>query len=349
MTHKSNYHFQKVIFCFVLFVILCLTGDPGFLFPAVTGSREPDPLFNWNNGPIKKDLLAFVQTVCDAKGENFVPTEDRIAVLDMDGTIICESPLWMEVNAAQEYLWAKAVKNPALLSNDIYKYAYDYHVDPHNPATLQTLKDNCVAVMTGAFVDWDQEDYIRYVYEFSKKAQNPDYKVFLQQTFYAPMIQLIYYLLEKEFRVYIVSGSEQGLMWGVCTGTLPLPRENLVGTLIELTPKYKDLQHETQFIRGGSYLSPRNLKSGKPEHIYYQIGKKPILAFGNTADDFDMFLYTYSNKYYHRAFLVDHDDKDREYEYPDKNTKEIWGNAVKLNNWNLVSMKSDFKNMFVVK
>jgi hypothetical protein len=349
MLRKSNYHFLKLIFCLVLFVTLCLTGGSDFLYSSSTKNSPPDPLSTWNVGSIKTNLLQFVQSVCDPGSKSFVPKEDRIAVFDMDGTIVCESPLWMEVNAAQGYLWGEAVKNPALLSNDIYKIAYNYHAAPNDPTTLQSLKDNCVAVMTGAFVGWDQEDYIRYANEFSKKAQNPDYKIPLQQTFYAPMLQLIDYLVKHDFDVYVVSGSEQGLIWGVCDGIVTLPRKNLVGTLIELTPKYKPMQDKTEFIRGDSYLSPRNLKTGKPEHIFYQIGKTPILAFGNTADDFDMFLYTYTNEYHHIAFLVDHDDKDREYEYPDEITREIWRKAVQLNDWNLVSMKRDFKNMFVVK
>jgi hypothetical protein len=337
MHQKRNISSWILILCLVFFITSILFAESG------------DPLSQWNKGAIKKTILSFIEKVCNKDSKSFVPLKDRIAVFDMDGTIICESPIWLEANAAQEYLWGEAVKNPALLSTEIYKLAFDYHVAPKDPQTLQALQENCEDIMTGAFTGWDQEKYVKYVDRFIRTVKNPDYKIPLQQTFYAPMLQLIEYLLKRNFQVYIVSGSEQGLMWGACMGTVPLPRQNLVGTLIELTPKYRAELHHTSFVRGGAYLKPRDLKAAKPEHIYYQIGKTPILAFGNTADDFDMFLYTGTNHYSHIAFLVDHDDVEREYDYPDKVEKKIWKNAVEINKWNLVSMKDNFKTVFIKK
>lgn len=66
---------------------------PGFKFlltlalslPLLVQAAEPLP--SWNDGPSKKQIIEFVQTVTDQNSKDFVKPEDRIAVFDNDGTL----------------------------------------------------------------------------------------------------------------------------------------------------------------------------------------------------------------------------------------------------------------------
>ncbi len=310
--------------------------------------KKEAALSSWNDTEMKRKIIDFVASVTDKTKKTFVPEESRIATLDMDGTIICEKPLWLEMNVAQNYLYEQAVKHPELLSQQIYQEAYRYHTDPNNPANMEALENDAVNIMTQAFYpNFSEEDYIGYVKGYIQKNQNTDYGIKLKQTFFKPMLDLIELLQKNKFKVYIVSGSEEGLIWGTCEDTVALTREHEIGTLIQLAPRFTTASGiSAQFIRGNMYLEPRNLKDGKAENIYYRTGKHPIFAFGNTADDYQMLTYASTNKYTNMACLLVHDDIKREYDYPDKADKASIEKTAKDNKWNLVSIKDNFKVVF---
>lgn len=302
-----------------------------------------DPLSQWSNTANKKAIVSFVSQVSDPGSKSFVRASDRIAVFDMDGTIICERPLWIEMNVAQDYLYGKLKEDPELLKIPIYKTVEAYHEDPLDPERIQALMDYAELIMTYAFAGWAQQGYMEYVRLYIQNEQNPDYNIPLKETFYRPMLELIDFLLSKEFQVYVVSGSEQSLIWSVCDGTVPLGKSNQIGTRMELHPSY---ECQGLFVRGSVYLKPKNLKDGKTQSIYYHIGKRPIFAFGNTNDDFDMLSYASTNSP-HIALLLDHDDQRREYDYPCSTTKQAWREVAHTNQWCWVSMREDFKSVFV--
>lgn len=310
-------------------------------------SDSSEPLRFWNETEMKRKIIDYVTSVSDSSDENYIPESDRIAVFDMDGTIICEQPLWLEMNVAVNQMYQAAVKNPFLLENPLYKIAYDYHNDPTHSEKRQALEDKAIEIMTHAFAGVVQDEYIAEVSDFINNTNNDDYGIPLKMTFYQPMLELITYLQENNFQVYIVSGSEQGLIWGVCEGNVPLTREHQIGTRIELDFGFNSIQSQSKFLRGDEYLKPRNLRDGKAENIYYQLGKTPVFAFGNTADDFDMFNLALSSVYRSIAFLLDHDDAKREYNYPDDITRANWKKDANSNGWHVVSMKENFKQIFL--
>lgn len=302
-----------------------------------------DNLSSWTEkSKIKENIENFVKEVIEKE----VPVEERIAVFDMDGTIICEKPLWLEMNVAQTHMFRKTETDPTLISEPLYEIAYNYGLDP-NKENFQAIEDNVQKILLESYKDVIQEKYVLEVEKFIKETQNPDYEIALKDTFYKPMIELIEYLMDNEFSVYIVSGSEEGLIWGVSNGNLSLNRDQLIGTRIMLKPDY---ERAGILVRGDDFYPPTNLNDGKTENIYYEIGRMPIFACGNTVDDFGMLSYASSNMTNpHISLLVNHDDDKREYKYNinDRHEKIDWEASVRDKNWQVISMKNDFETIFM--
>jgi len=48
-------------------------------------------LTSWNEGPVKKEIISFVERITDSLNADYVKPPDRIAVFDNDGTLLCEN------------------------------------------------------------------------------------------------------------------------------------------------------------------------------------------------------------------------------------------------------------------
>ena len=201
-----------------------------------------------------------------------------------------------------------------------------------------------------AYVGVDNEAYVDSAKAYLTKTKCLKYKMPLANMFYQPMLELIRYLKEKQFTVYIVSGSIQGVIWSVCPGIIGTDRSHLIGTNQLLTPVYKTGDKKTMLVINKGIYQPKDDGDGKSLNIYSHIGKVPVFAFGNTTGDFGMFHLTSTSKYPHAVYLLNHDDGMREYEYQPWHGKACpaWKDTLKLNHWNLVNMAGEFKTVWMV-
>jgi len=90
-------------------------------------------------------------------------------------------------------------------------------------------------------------------------------------------------------------------------------------------------------------------KAGKPVGIHEHIGRRPILAFGNSDSDMQMVQYTLAGEGRRMALFVHHTDAEREYAYYRKShvgklDKALDQAAAK--GWIIVDMKTDWKSVF---
>lgn len=332
--------YAKKRFTYCILMLTLITT--AFAVPVNTYGTS-DTLPSWNDTATKTAITNFVEETV-----NTVPVADRVAVFDMDGTVVCEKPVWLEMNVAQTHMFKKTETDPTLVSNPLYAAAYKYGLDP-SPLNWTAIQNNVQPILLESYKDVSQENYVSDVEKFIETTPNPTYNIALKHTFYKPMIELIQYLMANNFDVYIVSGSEEGLIWGVCKNTLPLGRDHLIGTRLALYPDY---ERDGILIRSNTFYDPINLSNGKTENIYYELGRKPIFACGNTVDDFGMLSYASTNKTYKSlSMLVNHDDAAREYKYNinDRHEAIDWQAAVTAKNWHVISMKEDFKTIFMTK
>lgn len=301
-----------------------------------------DPLSLWNNTPVKEKIIHFVTLEAPK-----IPIKNRIAVFDMDGTLACEAPLWFEMYSAVQGLNLQIQKDSSLLKQPIYQYASKLNKNPDDSSVFKVWGPSIQTMIRKAFQGWSNEDYIRFTRNYIDTARNRKYNVPLIKTFYPPMLQLIRYLKNNGFDVYIVSGSLQGLMWSVAPQATGFDRSHLIGTRQAMKPEYI-YGKETQFILEPEIFTPSNNGNGKAIDIYTQTGKTPVFAFGNTTGDWGMFRFTSTNTLPNVSFMLNHDDAQREYVYKPWHGKSTpgWQDTMAVHHWNIVSMKKNFKVVF---
>jgi len=323
---------------FVLLSVLCLTSC------SIAGDvpPQPDPLSFWNNKKNKQNIITFVESI--VKGN--LPRSERIATFDFDGTIGVEKPIYTEVVVSASKMCELAQRNPDLKNKQPYKASCNKNWKSINASETYTND-----ILLDAFLNKSVTSYEEYAKNFLKNTKQPRFKKTYNSLLYVPMLQLIRYLLNNDFTVYLVSGSQTAFLRAmVQSAGLPLDSSRTIGSTISFV--YQETGgHVTEFIRQDSYMTPMSDQKGKAELIMNQIGKTPIFAAGNTMGDYQMLLTsTYGSlinqsngiKVNGFSMIINHDDPAREYKYP---SKELMKEAKK-HNWSIISMKNDFNTMF---
>ena len=305
----------------------------------VTAENISDPLPSWNDLSAKQRIMSFVDSVSNSSSKQYVPEKKRIAVFDLDGTIFCEKPLYLQVQIAAEKLYDIAKEDKALRKIEPYKSAWlrnqNYISDSKNflDMNLKAFEGNSV------------EEYKEYTMNFLVERNNPDYKVPYIELFYIPMLELLKYLRANDFQVYIVSGSPQEFIRSFSEEKLETPIEKVIGDTFTINFSVRD--NKALFIRGDTVVLPEVLREGKAENIRMRTGTVPILAFGNSNDDIAMLELAAASGLPNLPLTLHHDDAKREYFY-NKGADKVLATA-KSRGWVTVSMKNDFKTIFNLK
>lgn len=276
--------------------------------------------------------MTFADNVTDPASINYVPPQDRIATFDFDGTVYCEKPIYANFAVCISHYREAVKQDPGLKDIQPYKAAIENDYDYMN--------SHIVEFLTLDYVGKAEGNYIASVSAFIDTAVHSELNIPYKYLFYIPMVELIEYLLQKDFQVFISSGSMTGFLRGACTEHLPIEPWHIVGSRVQL--EYSDKDSAIAFLRKENIIH-NNDANGKAIGIYNHIGKPPIIAVGNTCGDVEMLRYAQDNDLPHLVLVVNHDDSKREYEYYDNKLIEL----CKRNGWIVVSMNKNFKNIFV--
>jgi hypothetical protein len=159
---------------------------------------------------------------------------------------------------------------------------------------------------------------------------------------YKPMVELIHYLVEYGFKVFITSGGGMSFMRVVTEEIYGIAKERVIGS---------NIAFETQMtadgpviMRKAGVVDPVDDGPGKPVNIQLHIGQKPVLAGGNSDGDLPMLWLAEKSGYRSLSLLVNHDDAEREYAYT-TDTEQVMALA-KEHGWLVISMKNDWKTVF---
>ena len=312
-----------------------------------TTQETNDPLPSWNDTPIKQQILEYVNVQAAQ-----IPVEDRIAVFDMDGTIACERPLWYEMAVAAQKMADDAEANPDLMKQTSYQYATKLAKNPEDTTVLNHWfvdgEDYLDSLLLKSFEGVEYEDFVDYARNYITNTDAPKYGKY-GDLFYQPMLELLDFLKQKQFQIYIVSGSMQGIVWSICPQTTGFDRSHLIGTRQTIGVNF-DKADQVSYVIKKSVLKPKNNYYGKSINIYYHIGKIPVMAVGNTVGDFGMFHMASKSKYPHFAMMLNHDDAEREYAYePFYSGNPNWQDSLRLNNWIQADMSKEFKTVWMKK
>lgn len=198
-----------------------------------------------------------------------------------------------------------------------------------------------VSAVLGAFGDITVEDFERDAAEFLGSALHPTFKRPYTDLGYIPMIELLMYLDAHGFTSYIVSDGGRDFMRPVTELMYGIPRERAIGSSSDL-----------RFTAGDSGAKiVRSATAGitddgpmKAVQIWERIGRRPILAAGNTNGDIPMLQFATDQQGPTLIILVHHDDDEREVAYPSGAEQAIAVASTK--DWTVVSMAHDWKKVF---
>ncbi len=318
--------------------------------------ENEDPLSLWNDdAPLKQELVSYVEAVTNESSADFIPAEDRVATFDFDGTLFCETdPNYFDYTM----LVYRVQEDPNYKdkASDFEKRVASQIVDQNENGTkYEEMPTDHGKAVASAFAGMSIDEFYDYVHEFMK-TDMPSYEGMTRGGgFYQPMVQVVQYLQANDFDVYIMSGTDRLILRGIfsdpsCPIQLPLSHvlgsdESLVGSEQgdEDGLDYTFTQQE-KLVTGGDFLM-KTLKENKCYIIQREIGKQPVLSFGNSSGDFAMDNYALSNPTYKSAaFQLCCDDVERENGKPAK-AEEMLQQCEEFG-YVPVSMANDWKTIY---
>ncbi|MBR5379741.1 MAG: haloacid dehalogenase-like hydrolase [Clostridia bacterium] len=337
----------------ILCLALCLTLALGVASAAETAASE-EPLSLWTTDSVAKEMLVtYIQAVTEEGGEDYIPPIDRIAVFDLDGTLFCETdPNYFDYTL----LVYRVLEDP-----DYKDKASDFEretalkiVGQNNYGLsfsgLEVDHGKCIA---SAFAGMTIDEFNAYIQEF-KKLPMPGYDGMNRGGgWYLPMLQVVDYLKDNGFTVYVVSGTDRFIVRGIAYDSpLGIPPRQIIGSdETVVASKQGDTNglnyvfvEDDVLILGGEFVV-KNLKMNKVSVIIQEIGQRPVLSFGNSTGDASMAEYvTSNNPYASMAFMLCCDDTVRENGNQDKADKMF--TLCETFGWVPISMRDDWTTIY---
>ena len=301
-----------------------------------------DPLASWNDGPTKKAIVDFVAKVTTEGSADFVKPAERIATFDNDGTLWCEQPAYFQLLFALDRVKATADKHPEWKDTEPFKSVLAGDMKGLMASGQKGLLEIIMATHAGMTTD----EFHQIVRDWMKSARHPKYHRPYDQCVYQPMLELLAYLRGHGFKTFIVSGGGAEFMRPWVEEVYGIPPEQVIGSSGVVKFDMADgkpvlvKESKVEFIDDGP---------GKPVGINRFIGRRPVMAFGNSDGDLQMLQYTMAGDGARFALLVHHTDAEREFAYDrqshiGKLDKALDEAAAKR--WTVVDMKNDWKSVF---
>jgi len=321
----------------------------GALLTVAAALAQSDPLPSWNDGAAKKAIVDFVQTTTTQGSPKFVPTEERIATFDQDGTLWVEHPIYSQVMYCVDRVPAVVKAKPELANVEPFKTVMSGDREAIAKLSMADLEKIAVATLTGMSVD----DFSAEATKWAAAARDPRWKRPYTELTYLPMQEVLKYLRANGYKTYIVTGGGQDFVRTYAERVYGIPPEQVVGTA--LGTKYGYDKDGRPFLTKEPNLLLNDNNAGKAEGIHLMIGRRPHAAFGNTAGDREMLEYTGAGDGARLMMLVLHDDAKREYAYgpaaglPDTKVgtfSQALYDEAKKKGWTVISMKDDWKRIF---
>jgi hypothetical protein len=299
-------------------------------------------LSSWKDTQTKQAILDFVAAVTDENGPDYVPPAERIAAFDNDGTLWCEHPVPVQIVAVLDGLTRAVQQNPALGEQPLYRAAVEKDMAWFAPYMSNERIPELIGMMLAAGAGETQAEFEARAAAWLETARHPRFGTPYTQVIYRPMVELLDYLRDNDFRVFIVSGGGMDFVRLFSEELYGVPRENVVGSNMKLSWEYRD--GGPVLVRQAGIVEPFNDGPGKPINIQLHVGRPPILVGGNSNGDVPMMEFAAASGKPFLNLLLHHDDAEREYA-SDHSAEKALGIAA-ARNWTIVSTKDDFKVVF---
>lgn len=321
--------------------LFALTGAV-WLGVSVLGYGKDVFLPSWADGASRANVLRFVDEVTDEESANYVKPADRVAVFDNDGTLWAEQPYYFQLIYAFDQVKEQAADHPEWKNTEPFKsvLAGDYQ------AVLKGGEKAILELVMATHAGMSTEEYSQSVAKWIATAKHPTSGLLIKEMVYQPMLELLDYLRDEEFKTYIVSGGGIDFMRVFAEEVYGIPPEQVIGSRLEV--EFVNEAGEPRLMRRGK-LAFVDDKGGKPVGIHTHIGKRPIACFGNSDGDLAMMQWTHAGKGARFCMYIHHTDAEREWAYDHPSHIGHFEKGLieaKENQWTVVDMKNDWIKIF---
>ncbi|HEY5783848.1 MAG TPA: haloacid dehalogenase-like hydrolase, partial [Microlunatus sp.] len=258
---------------------------------------------SWRPGPTRDALLAFLERAAT------VPVEDRVAYFDNDGTLWCERPTYVQYDFFVDVLQQRVAVDPGVA--DRAEFAALIGGDP---AAIEAVGlSRIAAALAGLFEGQTPQEFAAVTREFMVRAEHRTLARPLRTLVYQPMLELIGELRRLDFSVGIVTGGGTEFVRAISQDLYGVPPELVVGTRIGYRLS-TDAAGSPELRRTADVAGEANEGAAKVSNIQSQLGRRPMLAAGNSGGDREMLAWA-AGAPGGLGLLIDHDDVDREFAY----------------------------------
>ena len=301
----------------------------------------------WNECDAITGIKAYVAAVTDERSGDFIPVSDRIAVFDMDGTLACET--YYTYYDTMMFIEYCLVDHPDKVSDELKEVASSI-----KPGYL--ADENLARNFAKAYAGMTVNEFYDYVASFGQKNTQSFNNMRYIDNFYLPMVELVRFLYENGFTIWVISGTERTTTRAIVANS-PIKDyvtpDHVIGTDFEVKVKgHEDESSNMNFkyengddlVLTGGFIQ-KNLNANKSIYIEREIGQRPVLAFGNSGSDTSMMNYAIDerNPYRAEAYMIVADDGAREWGTQDWEKKSA---DYKGKGYTPISMKNDFKQIY---
>ena len=333
-THSS----MKLNLC-ILISFLALTL---MILSSATASQPQNPLPSWNDGPNKQAIIEFVTKTTDQNQASFIPPTRRIATFDNDGTLWSEQPLYFQAIYIFDRIRELAPEHPEWQQKEPYASV----LKGDSKSALAGGKQALLEMVMGTHAGVTASEFSESVADWLASARHSGSGKPYTAMVYKPMLELLDYLRDNDFKVFIVSGGGIDFLRVFAEEVYGIPPEQVVGS--SLKAKY-EIRNGFPVIVKQAEVDFIDDKAGKPVGIHRYIGRRPVLAVGNSDGDFEMLEWTSAGEGPSLAMIVHHDDAKREWAY---DRESHIGRLVRgldegpQRGWKIISMKNDWNLIY---
>jgi hypothetical protein len=309
---------------------------------AVLRISAAEPLPSWKDTTPKKAIVSFVEKVTKEGSADFVPVPERIAVFDNDGTLWSEQPMYFQALFIFDRVKALAPEHPEWKEKEPFASLLKGDMKGVEASGQKGLMEMLAATHTGMTT----EEFTKTVSNWIATAKHPKSGKLYTEMVYQPMLELTAYLRENGFKTFIVSGGGIEFMRPWTEKVYGIPPEQVVGSSGKLKLEMKDGKLVLMKLPEINLIDD---KEGKPVGIQTHIGRRPLMAFGNSDGDLQMLQWTSAGEGSRFGLIVHHDDAEREWAYDREShigkLDKAWDEA-KTTGWTVVSMKDDWSAIY---
>jgi hypothetical protein len=287
-----------------------------------------DRLPSWRETSAKQAIVEFVAAVTDPDSADFVAEADRIAVFDNDGTLWTEQPMYAQL-----------------------AFALDRAAELGHSASLEELRAGgmpalaALVKLTHAGITTDEFD--KACRRWLASARHPRFGRPYPAMVYQPMLELLGLLAANGFSCWIFSGGGTDFMRAWAADVYGLPPHRVIGSVG--ATEFRIGPSGPELVKGEA-IQVVNDGPQKPASIHTHIGRRPIVAAGNTDGDLAMLQWTMAGRRRTLPLVVRHTDDKREYAYDQdpilgSGTGQIHAAAVE-HSWTVIDMAADWSVIY---